>query len=803
MEIVKFLKIFENNPYINILLYDTNILYTNNTLLQILEIPPQLIKKLKPYDIALLKEDREKLKAIINQIHNEELLKTNTPILLRTSSHKRIYMEFYAQNLHQEKGLLIGINVTNDVKKEYLLNILKNINQTIIKSENMIELFSNLTEAIFNNNTYEFVCNFQFNEEKKRFELNEHTGEIYKNAVNSIIKIINSDSISEVLQNKLLTINTSLFKDIYSYYKSLLFIPIQKNNQIISIITICSKFNNDFEELEIKLFEEAKKEIEFGIEKIKNLSFLILLQEALKKTFGWVIITDEEGNILYANKSVEEISGYSIKELLGKNPKIFKSNLHDKYFYEKLWENLKNNKIFEGIIINKNKKGELFYLKNRIIPISTPNQKNYYISLAIDITKETKLKNKIQYLSVKDSVTNLYSRSGFIKKVKESIQKDKKYALLVIDIKDFKILNQLSGIEAGDFLLKKFAELLTHVFYDNDIIGRIGGDEFAVFLEYHSLKELEFIVHKLINKTKHIEFFNTHLSINIGIALYPKDSTDINELLEKASLALDIAKTQGDYAYEYFNIEIHNEIKKYSDIKKMLTEALKEKKFVYYFQPYVDAKTLKIAGAETLLRIKSSQLITPNHFIDYAENSGFIKKIEEQMVPILAKQAKEINIPLSFNISGNSLKDKKHIQKILSYIKDLPLTIELTEREIAINIEYTKEIINMFKSNNLKISIDDFGTGYSSLVYLKDLPADYIKIDISFIRNIEHSKKDLAIVETIINFAHKFDIKTIAEGIETQNQVKILQELECDYLQGFFFAKPMTFENLKNFLKNS
>ncbi|WP_024789590.1 EAL domain-containing protein [Lebetimonas sp. JH292] len=262
-----------------------------------------------------------------------------------------------------------------------------------------------------------------------------------------------------------------------------------------------------------------------------------------------------------------------------------------------------------------------------------------------------------------------------------------------------------------------------------------------------------------------------------------------------------MTKEKGEFTYEFFSSQINEQILKYTQTKNLLKTALKNKEFIYHFQPYVDSKSLKIAGAETFLRIKhNNKIIYPNNFIDNAENSGFIKTIEKQMFPKFLEYLQQINIPLSFNISGKSLTDEEHIKNLFKKIRNLPINIELTEREIAGDIEYTKKIFNYFKNKKFKLSIDDFGTGYSSFSYLKDLPADYLKIDISFVRNIENSKKDYAIVETIIDFAHKFDLKTIAEGVENINQLKLLQNAECDYIQGFYFYKPMPFNEFKSLL---
>jgi diguanylate cyclase (GGDEF)-like protein len=308
----------------------------------------------------------------------------------------------------------------------------------------------------------------------------------------------------------------------------------------------------------------------------------------------------------------------------------------------------------------------LFYLKAKIIPIITPDNKKYYISLATDITQEEILKQKLK----KDPLTNLPNRQEFINLVSKKIKQNETYAFIIIDIKDFKIFNQINGMEAGDYILKKLALFLKSILYNNDILARIKGDAFCAFIKYHSLREIHAIINKIIKGINNLEEFRNKISLNFGISLYPKDGTDINDLIEKASLALKIAKEKGEFTYEFFSEEISKYIIEYTQTKSLLKNAIKNKEFIYYFQPYVDSKTLKIAGAKTLLRIKhENKIIYPDSFIDYAENSGYIKEIEKIMFPKFLEYLKQLNIPLSFNISGKSLTDKEHIENLFKNIK--------------------------------------------------------------------------------------------------------------------------------------
>ncbi|WP_457564290.1 bifunctional diguanylate cyclase/phosphodiesterase [Caminibacter sp.] len=795
MEVLKF---FNSHPFVFAVLYKEKIVFMNESFMKKIGLSEEEYKNVFIYDLIKDEKIKEEVKkSVLTRIKGEVFTKPYKHIELNTKTKERLNVTFFAQTIEFEGefyGLTIGFDSTKEYKKEFLIEILNSINESIISQNNEIELFKNIAQAIYNKGKYKFIATsvnknfFIYGVDKeflKHFRLvienEEHKNKIM--VINDMQNFNCDENILRELQKK----------DINSF----IFIPIYKNDSFYASICIASEYKNDFDEVSINIFKEAKKEIEFAIEKIERFSYLEILKEAIDKTFAWVVITDSNARILFANKTVEELSKYSVSELLGKNPKIFKSGYHSDEFYKKLWEKLKKGEVVETLIINKNKNGELFYLKDRIVPVKASSGDTYYISLGVDITSEHDLKKKLK----KDILTNLPNRSEFIEKSQSILNKNEKAALLVIDISDFKIYNQIYGNESGDYILKEFAKFLRTFFYEEDIVARIGGDEFAVLFKVHSYDEVEKVINKFIDKLKNSYEFKNKFAVNVGIALYPKDDKDIVKLLEKAIFALQMAKEKGDFAYEYFNKIYDKKIIEYYDVKNLIIEAIQKKEFIYHFQPYVDSKTHKIVGAETLIRIqKEDKVIYPNVFIDFLENSNYIKEVEKIMFPKYLGYLREIKIPLSFNVSGRSLADMEHIDLLFREIKNLPIIIELTEREIAFNIDYTKKVFEYFKNKNIKLSIDDFGTGYSSLTYLKDLPADFLKIDMSFVKNIENSSKDRAIVETIIHFAHSFNLKTIAEGVESEEQVKILTDMGCDYLQGYYFYKPMSFNELKKIL---
>jgi diguanylate cyclase (GGDEF)-like protein/PAS domain S-box-containing protein len=519
---------------------------------------------------------------------------------------------------------------------------------------------------------------------------------------------------------------------------------------------------------------------------------MTILQEAIDKSYQWVIITDSEGKIIYANDTVSNLSGFTKSFLIGKTPKIFKSNYHDQKFYKNLWETISKGMVFEDIFVEKSKDRRLFYLRLKIIPIDI-NGERYYVSLGIDITKEKELQTSL----LTDEVTKLFNRKGFLIEANKKLTQNA--VLLLIDIRNFKALNQVKGYFYGDLILKEFSEFLKTFFYEEDLIAKIGGDEFAVLLNMDNISKIIKIVEKLIKKAKKIE----NIDLNIGIAFYPKDAGDINALLEKAFAALEYAKREGSGVYKFYNEDIKEEIEFLLNAKSLISRALREDLFTYYFQPYYSIKEDKIVGFEALLRIiDNDKVLTPYYFIDYAEESGIIKDIEEHMYKKLPEIYKQLNSYFSVNLSLSSFHSDKHVRKLLANIKNLSIGIELTEREVAKDITLTKNILKIIKDYNLKISIDDFGTGYSSFLYIKELDFDVLKIDMSFIKNIHKNEKDLALVKTLVTLAKELNLTTIAEGVEEKEQLEILNEIGCDIAQGFLIAKPMPLKDAVEFKKN-
>ncbi len=523
---------------------------------------------------------------------------------------------------------------------------------------------------------------------------------------------------------------------------------------------ISSNYLNDFDGLE-DILNEFYFVVKHSIYTIENHKHLILLKHSFDESFQAVVITDEKLNVLYTNKIFDNLVKGRVNNL-----------------YE-LFENIEiDDGLSEKVLIGINKEGRRIFLKTKIIPIEY--DKKYFVFQGILLSDKD---------TIVDSLTNLLNRKGFLQKNAMTNRK----ALIVLDIYEFKSIVESKGRKYAENILKELALFLQHeISYVN--LGRVGGDEFAFLIDLDKLnKPLEEFLEDLIKKiTKKL-----NLSVNIGVAIGNENFNNLEILLEKAYIALHHAITKGVNTFEIYNELIANKKKRFYSVQNLIKKAIENKLFIFHFHPYVDSNDFSIKGVESLIRIKDGdKIIYPNEFIEIAEESGLISEIEEITFPMAIDYAKKLSVNLSYNLSAYSFEKEKFYQQ-------LPIVdnfiIEITERVLK-DMDLAKKRIGQIKENNISVSIDDFGTGYSNFLSLKELDFDILKIDMSFVKNIQNSKKDRAIVKSIIDFAKTVGLITIAEGVESKEQVEILRDLGCDYLQGFYFYKPMSFDELKKII---
>jgi len=567
----------------------------------------------------------------------------------------------------------------------------------------------------------------------------------------------------------------------------------------------------------ISIAENLNKDLERELEMIK-------LLRAINETDNWIVITDQNGIIEYANTTVQEITGYSKEEVIGKNPSLFKADKHDNRFYKDLWQTIEAGENFNDVIINKKKNGDYFYSEQTITPIKDNNSEIInYISVGRDITQNEKLRRKIEYISNYDVLFGLPNRKLIRNKIDNLIEvnSEQKISVLVINVNRIKYLNDIySDSENNNLLINLAADLVNNkaagsgncVRLDqNNYLGYLGGDNFALIVDnIDSPNEIYKTAENLLDifaETINYNYEPFMLNARIGISVYPDDCISSQNLLSNAEIALINIK-KNDYAF--FDQEMNQEIKEFTKMEAKLDKAIKNDEFIIYYQPYYRGQNKKLYGMEALIRWQDPEkgLISPAEFIPILENSQLIKKVGLIVTKKVVNSIKRwLNrgydvVPVSINLSAKELEDSKHLQDIYQIITDSGIDnslvkFEITESSAMDDVNYSLKIMNKMKEKGFAISIDDFGTGYSSFSYLQKFPIDYLKIDISFIRNMTLSDDGENIVESIINIAHLLNLKTIAEGVEKEIELEKLNQLENDFIQGYYFNPPLPESEIK------
>ena len=420
------------------------------------------------------------------------------------------------------------------------------------------------------------------------------------------------------------------------------------------------------------------------------------------------------------------------------------------------------------------------------------------------------IEEKLYKLAYIDKVTNIENNNYFLEKGTELLKQQFEGHLLIIDVGKFKIFNKKYGRVVGDNLLKNIGKKLKEILGEKRIITRLANDIFAVILEEKEQKELTKIIEKLLKELSNIEMEKNKykILISIGVSKIEKEDKDIFEILDKAIIARDEAKKNFNKKYHIFNQELENQIIKEHDIELIMEEGIQNQEFKVFYQPKVNAKNEKVEEAEALIRWeRENKLIPPNEFIPVFEKNKFIIQLDKYIYEQVCKDMKEWKekynkkIKISVNISKQHIVQDGFIEEYYKITKKYNVNPNEIELEITETTELDErfgisKILEKLKEKGFKISIDDFGTGYSSLSMLQQIPVDVIKIDKLFVDQIK-------MLEIMILIAKKMGLKTVAEGVETNEQVQILKKLEVDLLQGFYYSKPLEKTEFEKYWQNN
>ena len=540
---------------------------------------------------------------------------------------------------------------------------------------------------------------------------------------------------------------------------------------------------------------------------------LALASKIFENAIEGVIVTDTAGVIQFVNPAVMEITGYSASELVGLTPRSLRSQRHDKEFYKKMWGDLLTNGEWSGEIWNRRKSGEAYPEWLNICAIKDDTGKIIkFVSIFHDISQLKKSEEKIQHQIYHDALTGLPNRALFDDRLTQAIstahREGKKLAMHFIGLDRFKNINETLGHLAGDKVLQEVSARFSTIVREGDTLARFGGDEFVILMIDMELEqEAASLAMRAINAlTAPITIGEQELFLtaSVGVALYPSDGTDTGSLIRNSQIALRRAKDEGKNTYQLYapsmNTKTHERLSLESDLRR----ALDRGEFVVFYQPKVNIATGEIIGMESLIRWVNPTrgMVSPMDFIPLAEETGLIAPIGKWVLEESLRRTKlwhdagHKNLAVAVNISALQFRKKDLLESIktaisISGLDASFLNIELTESVVMREVEAAIGILHEIKEMGVKISIDDFGTGYSSLNYLKKFPIDYLKVDKSFINDITTDPDAAAISSIIISMSHLLNIKVVAEGVETIEQLNFLRENRCDEIQGFLFSKPL------------
>ncbi|MBF0264958.1 MAG: EAL domain-containing protein [Gammaproteobacteria bacterium] len=541
--------------------------------------------------------------------------------------------------------------------------------------------------------------------------------------------------------------------------------------------------------------------------------------QVIASTKQAIIITDLTPRIIEVNQAYIDLFGYSEQELLGQDPKIVSSKRASNEYYQEMWDALTNEGHWSGEIWNRKKNGDYIPIMMTITTIhDNHNQSINYVAILTDIEVLKSHEEQLHKLAYYDTLTELPNRMLMQDRLFQEITMAKrnktKLAVMFMDLDRFKAVNDSLGHSAGDELLKVVAQRLKNNIRKNDTVSRQGGDEFVIILDrINKTSDAAHIAQKIINAIARpikLKQHNVFVGASIGISFYPDDAKNLEDSLKHADIAMYKAKENGKGIYHFYSDTLDKNSLALLKIEDELRTAIKQNQLLLFYQPQISMDTGQLCGLEALIRWVHPEkgLIPPNTFIPVAEATGIIEQIDQWVLKAACKQLaiwqnKDLTmVKTAVNLSGRRFENPELINDLILLLDEYQISGELIELEITerMLVKEPDKALNIMKDITklgISLSIDDFGTGYSSLSYLKRFPITTLKVDKSFIDGIPNDPQDIAITHAILSLAKSLGIKVLAEGVESEQQAIHLTEQKCDEIQGYYFSKPLTVEEVE------
>lgn len=603
--------------------------------------------------------------------------------------------------------------------------------------------------------------------------------------------------------------------------KNLLALPVMEGNRVQLVVGIADKAEH-FTEQEAKALQVMSVTLWSMLKQIRKDAVINQLSEALEQSPHAIVMTDTSARIQYVNRAFSEASGYSPQEAIGKNPKILQSGETDPTLYEALWKRLTQGQSWQGEFINRKKNGQHFVELVSVYPISDRFGKlTHYVAHKIDVTQHKVAEKRIRDLSEFDSLTGLHNRKSFQYHLNAALdhaaQTESSLTLLWLNLDNFKTINESLGHSVGDELLIEMANRIVHSLGVGATVARHGGDTFVAIIPTEKQSLIALKVRELLNKIQSpllIDNQKLSLSASAGIAIYPDDAKAAGPLASAAEIAMYRAKQDGRNNLRFFSSDLQEHTQRSLELAVSLKDAQDRGELFLVYQPQKRLSDQKIIGAEVLLRWQHPKfgLISPAEFIPIAEQTGLIVPIGLWVIEQAARQLRAWDliglekIFVAVNVSAIQFARPGFVEELMKVMSSIEVSthrieIEITEAVALKNADQAGLIIHQLHAAGFAVALDDFGTGYSSLSYLKRYAIDRLKIDQSFVKDLATNTSDQAIVNAIIHMAHSLQMTTIAEGVESQEQAKLLHELGCDEIQGYWFSKPLVSQDFEKLLR--